>query len=277
MKKIITLSFISVITLVVFQSSIVKTMRSQGAEPGHTGSPGDGFKDCTNCHGGSAATVPGWISSNIPTSGYVPGQRYTISTTNGEQEGTRFGFQVSPQNIAGDLLGQLVITDSIQTQLVGNGKYITYTENGIDGQGSKTWTFDWIAPDAGTGDVTFYGAYNSNFEGHKGENHVFLSTLTVKESGASHVSSVTGENTRLQVYPNPAKEWIQIRFHLSEQLYYSLDITDFKGRHVAQIKHEKSSGPISTRFNTSDLPNGLYMIRLQTQSAIVTQKIWIIH
>jgi hypothetical protein len=196
MKKLITITFLSGLCFILFQSSIYKVMRVQGAEPGHTGSPGDG-KDCTVCHGGDATTVAGWINSNIPASGYVPGERYTITTTNNEVEGNRFGFQVSPQNVAGDLLGTLIVTDSVETQLVGDGKYMTYTENGVFGISSKTWTFDWIAPSEDVDEVTFFGAYNSNFEGHKGSNHVFLSTLKVNRGwGASKDGKEEGRRAK---------------------------------------------------------------------------------
>jgi hypothetical protein len=277
MKRIITLAFLSAMVWVVLQSSINKTMRSEGAAPGHTGSPGDGFKNCTNCHGGTATTVAGWITSDIPESGYVPGETYTITTTNAEPEGDRFGFQVSPQNIAGDLLGTLVITDSVQTQLVGDDKYITYTEHGIDGVGSKTWTFDWIAPDSGVKEVTFYGAYNSNFQGHKGDNHVFLSTLTVKEHGTTNVFNVVKEVTEFLIYPNPAKEMVNISFNLEIAAHLILDIYDIQGKLVAQLINEKQTGEVSTKFNTSTLSNGNYFVRLQVNDKNIVKKLTVNH
>ena len=252
-------------------------MRVQGADPGHTGSPGDGGKDCTVCHGGEALAYEGWITSNIPSTGFVPGERYTITTTNHEAEGTRFGFQVSPQNIAGDLLGTIVITDSVQTQLVGDGKYITYTENGVDGIGSKTWTFDWIAPGEEIGEVTFYGAYNSNFEGHKGTNHVSLSTLTVKKGWGLKVAQILKEELHFKVFPNPAKDWINISFELESESHLVLDILDIKGQQVALILNEKQTGTVKSRFNTEVLPSGNYFVRLQVDGKITTQKLSVSH
>jgi hypothetical protein len=276
MRKIITILFLSAIGMILLQSSIMKTMRVQGAEPGHTGSPGDG-KDCTTCHGGDAATVPGWITSNIPATGYVPGERYSITATNWEQEGTRFGFQVSPQNLAGDLLGTLIVTDSVQTQLVGNGKYMTYTENGVNGIGSKSWTFDWIAPDHEVGEVTFYGAYNSNFEGHKGSNHVFLSSLTVKKGWPTKVSDISKDVSNFLIYPNPAKDDITINFALETESDLVLDIIDIVGQQVAQVLNERKLGAVSCQFDTRKLPSGNYFVRLQVNGKILTQKLTVNH
>ena len=91
---------------------------TSGAPAGSTGSPGDGGITCTNCHSGPAASVQtGWITSNVPVSGYVPGNTYTITATVTRPGHVKFGFEVSPQNISGVLQGTLINT-STATQLV---------------------------------------------------------------------------------------------------------------------------------------------------------------
>jgi hypothetical protein len=147
------------------------TRNSSGALPGHTGSPGDG-KNCTFCHGGTASPLSDVISSNIPASGYVPGEYYSITvTTSGAG---RKGFQVSPQNVAGDLLGTL--TAGAGNKLVGNGKYVTHSSGVLTP--TAEWSFAWTAPAAGTGDVTFYGAFVIS------QPNVFVSSMTVQEGSA---------------------------------------------------------------------------------------------
>ena len=91
-----------------------------GAPAGYTGSPFDG-KNCTTCHGGNASNVTGWITSDVPASGYVPGNNYSITVTvtgNGKK-----GFEVSPQDAAGNLVGTLIAGTG--SELTGSGKYIT--------------------------------------------------------------------------------------------------------------------------------------------------------
>jgi hypothetical protein len=141
-----------------------------GAPPAKTGSPGDG-SNCTECHGGTATTVTGWITSNIPASGYVPGQTYQITANNQITGSGKFGFEVSPQNVAGTLLGTL--TAGVNSQLVGSNKYVTHTNANTS---VSSWTFNWTAPAAGTGQVTFYGAFAKGKPGP-----VRLSTLVVDE------------------------------------------------------------------------------------------------
>ena len=74
---------------------------STGAPPQNTNSPGDG-QNCSHCMGGTATAVTGWITSDVPASGYIPGSTYTITVT---VPGTgKKGFEVSPQDVTGNLI-----------------------------------------------------------------------------------------------------------------------------------------------------------------------------
>lgn len=156
---------------------------TSGAAAMRTGSPGDGGATCKNCHAGpTPSTQAGLITSTIPAAGYTAGQTYTITATIARQGHTKFGFEISPQNPAGTLLGTLIVTNTTEMQLVGTGKYITHKTAGVTGTNSRTWIFDWTAPAAGTGDVTFYGAFNiTNALNNSSGDTTVLSTLTVNE------------------------------------------------------------------------------------------------
>ena len=140
-----------------------------GAPAGYTGSPGDGQQCQSGCHGGSVQTVTGWITSNIPTAGYTAGTTYTITVT--VTGSGNHGFEVSPQNASGTLLGTLIAGSG--NKLVGSGKYVTHSssQNG----NPQTWNFQWTAPSVGTGTVTFYGAFCIT------KSQTRLSTLVVPE------------------------------------------------------------------------------------------------
>lgn len=126
-----------------------------------TGSPAD-KQTCAQaeCHEGTAIFKDGLIKSNIPAEGYTPGTTYTITATAyGSTTAKRFGFQVSPQSISGELLGTLIVTNPAETKLTGKGKYITQKDMGVDGRAYKSWSFKWTAPKVGTGKVVFYGCF----------------------------------------------------------------------------------------------------------------------
>ena len=157
--------------LVIVMSSAM--MYPGGAPAAKTGSPGDGAS-CSQCHGQTATTTAGLITTNIPPEGYTPGQTYQITATNSLTGSGKYGFEVSPQNIAGTQLGTLVAGTG--NKLVGGTKYVTQSNSNST---THTWTFGWIAPAAGTGAVTFYGAFARNYSGP-----TTLSTLTVQEAAS---------------------------------------------------------------------------------------------
>lgn len=179
------LLFFLVVGLAFTLFGAFETMNPNGAPAGMTGSPGDG-DNCTSCHGGTATTTANLITSNIPASGYVPGTTYTITATNTLSGSGKMGFEVSPQNASGSLLGTL--TAGSGNKLVGSGKYVTHSNANST---TNSWTFSWTAPAAGTGNVTFYGAFARNKPGP-----VTLSTLVVQEAASlpGAAGPITGTN-----------------------------------------------------------------------------------
>ena len=186
---------------VLFLTLVIGTFAfaSPGGSPASkTGSPGDN-SNCVSCHGGSAVAVSGWITSNIPSGGYVPGTIYTITAT---ATGTgRKGFEVSPQNVTGTQLG--VLAAGTGSKLVGGTKYVTQTAAGSS-SGTSIWNFTWTAPATGTGNVTFYGAFCV------GKANTKLSTLEVTESAGVPLTATAsatpglicaGETSQLNVVP----------------------------------------------------------------------------
>ncbi|MFZ4520912.1 MAG: choice-of-anchor V domain-containing protein [Bacteroidales bacterium] len=170
-----------------------------GAPAGYTGSPGDG-QHCVSCHGGSAATVTGWITTNVPAAGYTAGTAYTITVT---VSGTgKKGFEVSPQNASGTQLGTLAAGTGNHT--TGGTKYVTQSSSGSTNS-TVTWNFTWTAPVLGTGPVTLYGAFCV------GKSNTKLSTTVVNENAvlplavsvtANPMTIVLGTTSQLNATPS---------------------------------------------------------------------------
>lgn len=172
-SRILASAFVSIVI------SISVFAYPSGSPAGYTGSPGDG-QHCVSCHNGSAATVTGWITSNIPASGYVAGTAYAMTVT---VSGTgKKGFEVSPQDASGLQLG--VLAPGAGNKLVGGTKYVTQTSSGSTSS-TVIWNFTWTAPAAGTGTVTFYGAFTV------GKSITKLSTLVVSENSVLPLSAIS--------------------------------------------------------------------------------------
>ena len=274
MKKVVFTILIGVSTLILLESFGTASLgKIDGTEPGFTGSPGDSLKNCTKCHGGNAYSVAGWITSNIPSSGYIPGNTYTITAKNTSLGHNRFGFLVSPQKLNGDLLGTLVISDTVKTKLVGNSKYVTYRAASVASQDFMSWTFNWIAPTVGTGDVVFYGAFNSNQDGHKGGDVTQLSTLRVKENGTASVTNFNSNKVVVSVYPNPSSNFINVNVALAQKGNLVIKMVNLEGKIVYQIAEENTVGIVNKQIETSQLANGVYFIQTQIGENIETNKV----
>lgn len=129
---------------------------------GYTGSPGDNGMTCASCHSGSPVTsAPGALTSNIPASGYVPGQTYTITLTAQHPTFNVFGFMLTAETSTGAKAGSWTILNTSETQLTAGGSYVAHTSGGITGTGNtKTWSVQWTAPSPGVGQITFYASIN---------------------------------------------------------------------------------------------------------------------
>jgi hypothetical protein len=245
MKKIISLSFICIITAItlsLFSNSA--NSYPEGAPAGNTGSPADGTTcSQSGCHNGTPVTQAGIITSDVPSSGYKPGNTYniTVSLTGSGKK----GFQVSPQDISGNVFGSLIA--GLGTKIVGT-KYITHTAEKT--ANSSSWTFQWIAPAAGKGAVTFYGAFAIT------RNATKKSTLIILEE--STVQGVSNEaNAKISVYPNPATDFIQIKL-MDPISNGKAMLFDLNGKLVLTENFE--SNEIS--MNVQSIPAGNYYLRV---------------
>jgi len=271
--KIITKIALSIFTItigaMIFTTGIPQANSYSGGPPaGKTGSPADGAT-CAGCHSG--ATVPftaGLITSTIPGTGYVPGATYTITGTIIRPGHTKFGFEISPQNSVGTKLGSIAITSS-QTQIVGL-KYITHTSSGTSGSGSKSWSFNWVAPAAGTGVVTFYGAFNAtNSDGNGSGDSIFTSRLTVAENFSTGLSSLSEISKNITTYPNPVTDQLHITNALNSLGEIQLSIIDINGRLVKSV----ANATINSTIDVSDLARGNYMLKIDTEKGAIIKKI----
>jgi hypothetical protein len=178
MKKHIFIlgSIIAIAILFYPQSTIGKLTGSPG---GKTGSPMDN-SDCTSCHNVAGTTVSTTdITSNIPSTGYIPGNIYTITGNLNSFDQT--GFEITcEENTNNTKTGTFFNTNPSATQLVNNGNAITHT---AAGNSSSTWSFDWEAPSIGTGGITFYGAFIAAGYpiGSNAGDYLTLSTLSISE------------------------------------------------------------------------------------------------
>jgi hypothetical protein len=259
-----------------------------GAPAGRAGSPFDfGGITCniSGCHNSfPLGSRPGWIISNIPGSGYVAGQTYTITATaTSSSSCVRFGFEISPQTATGITAGTAIITNATQTKLAlsTSTRWVTHTQTGSSAAatpGTKTWSFNWTAPASGTGTVTFYGAFNrTNNSGNSLGDSIFTSQLVVPENPTA-VWEESAQNFSFSVYPVPANESIFIRLKTNNNFLPEIELTDISGKIICKVSDAASSSVSEYTFNlnTRNIDPGVYFIRIIGGSDVAVKKIIIL-
>jgi len=231
-----------------------------GSPAGYTGSPFDG-KDCTVCHNGTAITVDDWITSNVPEAGYAPGETYEITVT--VPGSGKKGYQVSPHNDSGELLGSIIAGSG--SKLVGDDKYITHSSK--VSSDPAVWVFEWVAPAEETGDVVFYGAFAIN------ENKTRLSSLLIPEDITISINEEV--STKVKVFPNPVGNKLQIDYQLKNTSKVSAKIYNLEGKLMADLGSETQEQGLQTiNYNRgSEITAGIYILVLDLDSEQIIRKI----
>ncbi len=280
-KTLLTITFILgiIIAQIVFaswSSGDFHQKNTSGSPAGYSGSPADNI--CTACHTGPAATAQtGWITSNVPVAGYTPGVTYAITATAARVGHTKFGFEISPQNNAGGQQGTLIST-STETQMV-TGKYITHSAMGTNGpSGSKTWTFNWTAPAAGTGAVHFYGAFNITNAGNNASGDtIYTSTLVINENSGIGIAGNYAGISGISVYPNPVCGFLNMEYSLSLTSLVDIRLFDVQGKFIANLYSDvRTPGDYQSRFTMNQylIPKGIYLLQITTGENISVRKIF---
>ena len=165
---------------------------------GKTGAPGEGL--CSDCHTGN--TVNDGLGSvaigGVPLA-YTPSQTYTLTVAVQHSGQIRWGFELTvlknSDNTAVGALANTTLLTATQTSL--GRTYVSHTTlNGQDGTllnfPSGGWTFDWTAPAAGAGTVTFYAAGNAaNGNGLNSGDFIYSTSVASMEATSTGVSTTT--------------------------------------------------------------------------------------
>jgi len=193
MKKSLLIIPVSIV-LAIFFYPTTSISNAGGSPGGKTDSPSDGAS-CTGCHYAGAGTGA-IITTNIPANGYTPNQVYTITANINHSGINKFGFEITAEKNSGNTkTGSFLVTNSAEMKFVNNNTAITHKSGGTSGNDSRTWAMDWEAPNTGTGDVTFYGAFiAANGNGNNMGDTYHSTNLTVSEAIVNSVRNLSAQN-----------------------------------------------------------------------------------
>ncbi len=252
---------------------------------GNTGSPGDGGQTdaatCAQsfCHDDASAKFNsglGSITTNIPASGYVPGQTYTITASITKSGHDKFGFELTAETPGGTKIGTLS-EDSSETQLTNNGNAVTHEQVGTSGSGGKAWIMEWKAPSAGNGEVHFWAAFNvTNNDGTSGGDTIHVDSISVQEDTSSTVipTAKMMEGHSLQVFPNPVRDRLTLQKVPQGSKEGELLLRDLQGRIVKQLYQGDLSRTKGRSFQIgNELEAGTYLLEMRSEGGREVERI----
>ncbi len=280
-KKILISLFVVFIGFILFDSLYnPASTYSSGPPAGFCGSPDDGYQTCVYCHQGPVPTaLPDLITSNIPTSGYIPGDTFSITATIRKPGHTRFGFELSPTDQTGSIHGTLVDT-SLRTKLTPGGRYIEHTDsNSTMSADSNSWSFLWVAPASGSGVMSFYGAFNvTNNSGTFSGDTIYTSSLDVQEN-LTLIDDNLPSTKEIFTYPNPAADHIYLRTEVSIPGKTDIRLFDCAGNNI-QINYSENIEKSFSLFSINlpqQIVSGIYYMRINNCGVTKTKKIVVVN
>lgn len=266
------LAVVSFAVLIVGTALLLQKLHASiyGVPPGYTGAPYDGMTCATaGCHRGPVTTVQGWITTDIPATGYLPADTYQITLTATRASTSIFGFQLTAQNGDGPI-GRFLVTDPVQTQYSQGDQYITHRETGTSGFGQKVWQCKWIAPNPPPPDgITLYASFVTGM--FDVDDEVFLSTrpLHIQQSVAlpgEHVSPPT-------VFPNPFYGALYLSWTQRYAPLRSASLYNQAGDRVYHTYSPREAGHNLWHLSPGHLPAGTYLLELRSDQYQYRQKV----
>jgi hypothetical protein len=290
MKKTFTL--LSLVLVTLFSTSAY-LMKYNSGYAGQTGSPGEGT--CSSCHGGGTSAASGITITSVPTFSldqFYPDSTYQITLSMSAAGFTRYGFGCEILDVAGSDAGLMHTPGSgVQFQTAFNGrKNAVHTTKKANTSGTVTFTFKWTAPS--TGDATIYAIGNA-VNGNNTTTGDFVMSPVSKALTAGTpppppppdtTSTVGIEEIRFNpisqvlVFPNPVSDLCNISYFLKTPGVISAELVDIKGQQVTKLFNvQQEPGHQSRILDLSDVPSGIYFIKLSMNDQKISQKLITIH
>lgn len=93
----------------------------------------------------------------------------------------------------------------------------------------------------------------------------------VSSFGAGAVETAKLDNATA-VFPNPARSFTQVKVTLKEKANIEMSIINAQGKVVASESVKSNRGTIQQKFNLSELPAGIYLMRVTTNGVTTTKR-----
>jgi hypothetical protein len=216
---------------------------------GYSGAPGSNGTCASSCHGTSGGTIQ---ITGFPDE-YQPGQTYEVSITHdGGQSIRQFNGSCrigTGSDNAGEITGGY-LTSTYNVNPETNGVHLSSTSQ-------DSATFNWTAPDAGTGEVRLYIAGLQG--GHSGQNSTIVLVSNESTVGIDDEANIPDKIRVFPNYPNPFNAVTTIGFELPSDVHVTIEVYNIQGQLVeTALDRELPAGYHMLAWDAGDMPSGIY-------------------
>jgi len=138
----------------------------------------------------------------------------------------------------------------------------------IDGDIDEVYSWWTDAPNIG------YPAVELNVDTETGfaDDIFFLTQEPVYGIGEPAMAGIV-----MAIFPNPALDHLTIRYRMPDAGYRMIDLYSIEGRKIRELVNESMpAGTHEMEMDVSDLPAGVYFVRVQADNAVQTRKLVIV-
>ena len=211
-------TYLNVILANIFLISI--SLSNSGGPSANVANNAPSYNNCTQCHSGSANTSGGAVSiDGLPSSGYIPGESYSLTVKVSGAHSRGYGFQMASQ-VGNDNAGSFSLGPSAQSSEL-NGNRVQHSSRTVSGE----WIVDWLAPSSDVGDITFSvsGLATGGSSGYSGDD-VYTAELVVPSSTpqetdlfiSEYIERSSGSYKAIEIY-NPSGSAIDLSGYTIKQ------------------------------------------------------------
>lgn len=276
------LTLVIVITTSIVFIEIAYT--SNNGKQCYTGSPGENA--CNNCHNSNALNSGGGsvsiLSPDMTNWSYIPGTTYTINVKVKKAGVGKFGFGFEALLPSGANGGLIQTTGSSNAKtlagtILGNSRTnAVHKQPNHFGQDSLTFSFNWTAPAAGTGNITFYAAGNAtNSANNSSGDFIYTTNQLVTEATNVNMAAMLTDK-KVTIFPNPGAKFISINLPESTaNIETQFKIFDVSGVLVHQQNMQNDGNMNHFSVDLGFLDDGVYFVQLQNANWEHSQKLMI--
>lgn len=245
---------------------LTSTLRNPNNPPlGNTGAPSETTCQKSGCHA-SVGTFTGTVNlSGLPDT-VTANQTYMVTLTQ-TSNAVKGGFQLTCLDASNAKCGTLTAGTGSNVGTFSSRQYVRQSTPKVLSGGSASWTFSWKAPATLAADSLrfYFVSLAANGNGNNSGDVVLKSSKKII-LGATSASHEPDNAALVQLYPNPAVLFVQIK--LPTVSHGALSLYNAAGALV--LEKELNS---DNQLDISGLPRGIYLAKILIGEKVVSRQL----